>query len=119
MIIDKKDSDLQLDINRIKEWCTRWSMSLNSAKCKIMHYGKQNPKRKYYIENEGKRVWLEETLVEKDLGVMVASDGRNSKQVEAAVSKANSALGRMRKTFKYFNIKLFNILYPAFVKTHL
>ena len=50
---------------------------------------------------------------------MVASDGRNSKQVEAAVSKANSALGRMRKTFKYFNIKLFNILYPAFVKTHL
>ena len=65
---DKKDSDLQLDINRIKEWCTRWSMSLNSAKCKIMHYGKQNPKRKYYIENEGKRVWLEETVEEKDLG---------------------------------------------------
>ncbi len=35
------------------------------------------------------------------------------------VSKANRALGRMRKTFKYFNIQLFKVLYPAFVRTHL
>jgi len=49
-------------------------------------------------------VWLETTEVEKDLGVMISSDGRNNKQVESAVSKANRALGRMRKTFKYFNI---------------
>ena len=39
--------------------------------------------------------------------------------MEAAVSKANSALCRMRKTFKYFNIKLFKILYPAFLRAHL
>jgi len=39
--------------------------------------------------------------------------------VESAVSKANRALGRMRKTFKYFNIQLFKILYSAFVRTHL
>jgi hypothetical protein len=25
----------------------------------------------------------------------------------------------MRKTFKYFNIQLFKVLYPAFVRTHL
>ena len=74
-----------------------------------MHYGKQNPKRRYYIENGGTKVWLEETEVEKDLGMIVSSDGKNSKQVEAAVAKANSALGRMRKTFKYFNVKLFKI----------
>ena len=80
-----------------------------------MHYGKQKPKRRYYIVNEGMQVWLEETKVEKDLGVMVSSDGRNSKQVEAAVSKANKALARMRKTFKYFNVKLFKI----FVRAHL
>ncbi len=50
---------------------------------------------------------------------MVSSDGKNSKQVETAVSKTNRAFGRMRKTFKFFNIKLFNILYPAFVRAHL
>jgi len=62
---------------------------------------------------------LESTEGEKDLGFMISSDGRNSKKVEAAVSKANRALGRMRKTFKFFNIKLFLILYPVFVRTHL
>jgi len=40
------DSSLQEDINEIKEWCTKWSMTLNSSKCKIMHFGKQNPRRK-------------------------------------------------------------------------
>ena len=116
---DETDTSLQVDINEIKNWCTRWSMSLNSGKCKIMHFGKQNPRKSYYIEGVEGKVWLETTEVEKDLGVMISSDGRNSKQVEAAVSKANRALGRMRKTFKYFNIKLFKTLYPAFVRTHL
>ncbi len=113
------DSSLQEDINEINGWCKKWSMSLNSSKCKIMHFGKQNPRRKYYIEGKVGRVWLETTEVEKDLGVMISSDGRNNKQVESAVSKANRALGRMRKTFKYFNIQLFKVLYPAFVRTHL
>ena len=116
---DMDESSLQSDINEIKNWCTRWSMSLNSGKCKIMHFGKQNPKKKYFITNDKAKVELESTEVEKDLGVMVSSDGRNSRQVEAAVSKANRALGRMRKTFKFFNIKLFKLLYPAFVRTHL
>ena len=62
---------------------------------------------------------MQESEVEKDLGIMVSSDGKHGKQVEAAVSKANSALGRMRKTFKFFNIELFKQLYPAFVRTHL
>ncbi len=101
------DSGLQEDINEINGWCKKWSMSLNSSKCKIMHFGKQNPRRKYYIEGKVGRVWLETTEVEKDLGVMISSDGRNNKQVESAVSKANRALVRMTKTFKYFNIQSF------------
>ncbi len=50
---------------------------------------------------------------------MVNSDEKNSKQVEAAVSMANRSLGKMRKNLKFFNIKLFKILYPAFVRAHL
>ena len=57
-----------------------------------MHYGK----------NGEEKVWLQESEVEKDLGIMVSIDGKHGKQVEAAVSKANSALGRMRKIFKFF-----------------
>ena len=38
-------SELQADINEIDNWFKKWSMSLNSKKCKIMHYGKKNPKK--------------------------------------------------------------------------
>ena len=33
-------STLQEDIGKIKEWCDKWSMCLNSNKCKVMHLGK-------------------------------------------------------------------------------
>ena len=62
---------------------------------------------------------LETTEVEKDLGIMITADGRCSAQVEAAVNRASWILGRIRKTFRFFNIKLFKKLYPTFVRPHL
>ena len=37
---------------------------------------------------------------------MVSANGRNTEQVEAAVNKASWVLGRIRKTFRYFDINL-------------
>ena len=84
-----------------------------------MHFGKNNPRDKYWIEGDGDRFELETTEVEKDLGIMVTADGKCSAQVEAAVNKASWVLGRIRKTFRYFNINLFKRLYPTFVRPHL
>ena len=50
---------------------------------------------------------------------MVTSDGKNKAHVEAAVNKASWILGRIRKTFKYFDKNLFKKLYPTFVRPHL
>ena len=113
------DSNLQRDINKIKDWCDKWSMCLNSSKCKVMHFGKKNPEKDYYIGHGPERVLLGKTENEKDLGVLIDNSGKSSRQVQAAVSKANSALGRMRATFQFFNIELFKILYPTFVRPHL
>jgi len=33
-----------------------------------MHFEKNNLRKNYCIENEGSKVWLEKTEVEKDLG---------------------------------------------------
>ena len=57
--------------------------------------------------------------VEKDLDVMIARKGKNNQQARRDISHANYALGRMRKTFKFFNIKLFRILYPTFIRPYL
>ncbi len=41
-----KVSTLQEDIGKIKEWCDKWSMCLDSSKCKVMHLEINNPVRK-------------------------------------------------------------------------
>ena len=71
---------LQRDISRIKDWCDKWSMCLNSSKCKIMHLGKKNPGKKYYIENGNERVILGVTDSERDLGVIIGKDCKTSKR---------------------------------------
>ena len=84
-----------------------------------MHFGRGNPGKEYYIGTGSERVVLEETKAEKDLGVIISSDGKNNRQAIKAVNKANAELGRLRKTFQFFNIKLFKILYPTFIRPHL
>ena len=88
-------------------------MCLNSSKCKVMHFGRGTPGKEYYIGTGSERVVLEETKAEKDLGVIISSDGKNNRQAIKAVNKANAELGRLRKTFQFFNIKLFKILYRS------
>ena len=113
------ESKLQKDINKIKDWCDKWSMSLNGKKCKVMHFGKKNPEKDYFIGNGNERVLLGKTEAEKDLGVIIENNGKSSKQIQSAVSRANSVLGRMRKTFQFFNIRLFKIIYPTYIRPHL
>ena len=110
-----KENGLQEDLNKVVDWCDTWSMSLNAAKCKVMHCGKNNPTRAYWIGDTPLAI----TEKEKDLGVIITSNGKFSEQAEAAVGKANRMLGVMRKTFRYFDIRLFNIIYPTFVRPHL
>ena len=91
---------LTRDIIQLNDWCNVWSMVLNCKKCKVMHKGKKNPELSYIIGNDGTS--LESTKVERDLGVIMTSNTSNSLQVQAAVSKANKSLGRLRKSFTYF-----------------
>ncbi|RMZ95412.1 hypothetical protein BpHYR1_044821 [Brachionus plicatilis] len=48
----------------------------------------KNPKNKYYIQHGKEKEWLQESEVEKDLGIMVSSDEKHSKQVEAMLYPA-------------------------------
>ncbi len=40
---EDRHETLQRDVLRIKDWCDKWSMCLNSSICKIMHLGEKNP----------------------------------------------------------------------------
>ena len=51
---------------------------------------------------------------------MITADGKNKAKIEAAVNKASWILGRIMRTFKFFDTPiLFKKLYPTFVRPHI
>jgi len=84
-------------------------------KCKVMHLGLNNIKAKY--EMNGK--YLEEVVEERDLGVIIHSDLKCSKQCLKAVSTANEVLGMIKRTFSIRDKEIILQLYKSLVRPHL
>ena len=38
---------LQEDLIKLQEWSRKWLLQFNEDKCKVMHFGKNNPKNQY------------------------------------------------------------------------
>ena len=86
-------SDLQADLNLLYDWASNWHMKFNVDKCKVMHLGTKNMHATYTLGG----VCLGESVMEKDLGVLVDHRLNNSMQCQAAVSKASKILSCIRK----------------------
>ena len=116
-------SDVQLlqdDLDVLTEWSKKWLLKFNVAKCKIMHCGKQNPRAAYYMKRpNGETKALEETHVEKDLGVQMSNTLKPTLQCTKAANKAMSALKLLRMTFGHFTRSNFKVLYATYVRPHL
>ena len=62
-----------------------------------------NPHYEYQL-NENP---LEETILEKDLGVYVTPDWKNESHVAKVAAKANSMVGQIRRAFNYMDVDIF------------
>ena len=94
-------------------------MMLNLDKCKVMHFGHNNPLYSYVIGGyaPGGHV-IEETVEEKDLGVLIHNSGKPSAQCAAAAKKANQVLGQMARAFSYRDTTWVR-MYTTYVRPHL
>ena len=103
---------MQEEIDKMVAWAVRWKMEFNVEKCKVMHVGRRNLKVTYNMEGRD----LEETELEKDLGVLVADNLKPSAQCAKAAKKANAVLGQILRAFHYRTKLVLGKLFKTFVR---
>ena len=97
------------------EWSKKWQLPFNLDKCKRFHTGANNTLHEYTM---GGNI-LEQVKEEKDLGVLIDAELKFHKQTAAAVKKANSVLGLIKRSFINLDEELLPILYKSLVRPHL
>jgi ribonuclease P/MRP protein subunit RPP40 len=86
---------IQEDLVKIDEWAQKWQMGLNTAKCKSLYMGRNNPHHNYTMNGN----LLSQSSEEKDLGVVIDKDLKFHTHTAQAVSKAFQILTVINKSF--------------------
>lgn len=107
-----KSGQLQEDLNCIQAWARDWIIKLNAAKCTVLHLGSANPRAKYRLDNSD----IESVDLQKDLGVLIASNLKWEDQIISIVKKANSFLYVIRRSFQLFTVEVFLKIYKTYIR---
>ena len=111
---------LQNDINRIIQWCDKWSLKLNVKKCKHMSIAVKNEHQSsYHMSINGNEMKLDAVNMEKDLGITFDKRLEFDYHIQEKTKKANSMYGMLRRTFKHLDEKTFVPLYKTMARSQL
>ncbi len=103
------------DLKKIHQWSIDWQMLFNAEKCTIIHMGKNNKECEYKIGEHT----VKKSKIERDLGVMIDSNGKSSEQCMLAVKKANSVLGMIKRNIQFKSKDVIVRLYKSLVRPRL
>ena len=106
---------VQTDLTSLEEWSKVWQLPFNAKKCKVMHFGYNNPNRSYILNG----LALDPVTSEKDLGVMVDNKLKFHVHAAAATKKANQMLGVIKRTYVTRDATTMATLYKSMVRPHM
>ena len=105
-------TELQKDMDALDEWSRTWQMPFNASKCKLIHFGRNNPRCNYTIGGTA----IAEVDQETDLGVTFDQTLTFSTHHDKSTKKANSRLGLIKRSFRQLKQKPFVQLYKTLVR---
>ena len=108
---------LQEDLNRLANWETKWLMEFNPSKCQILSVTRKKCPIKfpYKLHNEA----LENVKSAKYLGITITSDLSWNKHIATVTSKANKALGFVKRNIHSSSELIKTRAYQAIVRPSL
>src|SRR5438552_17430271 len=106
---------MRQDLKELFKWSEDWLMMFNTEKCKVGHYGRDNSKFNYELGGG----CLTVSEAERDLGVIIDSDLKVSKQCAKAAATANCVLGMISRTISSSSRDIIVNLYKSLVRPHL
>ena len=96
--------DLQSKIRTMEEVCERKSLVFHPSKCQVLHVGKGNPKRPYFMRDmtDPRRpdIQLQKARLVRDLGIWYKVDGRGYLSTKPTFDKVVSKMKSMSKLAK-------------------
>ena len=106
---------LQKCLDQLLHWADNWCMSFNTFKCKVIHVGRHNIGHNYNMNGS----ILEETVRERDIGVIMTKNLKPAQQCLEAARRAGTVITQSSRAFLYRDRKIFIQLYKQFVRCHL
>ena len=82
------DLDYLAALDRLQQWSCDWQLSINVSKCHILHLGKKNNQKKYFLNG---------CVIVTDLGVEIDLELKCDKHIHKIVGKAYSRVGMILK----------------------
>ena len=110
---DKNIPAIQLDLNRLTDWATKWQLRFNPEKCEVMRATHSRDRSK---PSSSLAVQLKSVETAKDLRVTINYDLSWGKHVSYIVNKANKVLGVIKRSLGNDNRHAFSCLFKSLVR---